>query len=489
MTQTAINLHPVRRSPPLRNARGAVNVPDRPGPREDGTTPVPLDRLLAAGKALRAVVPRPAHAAWKRNMHRADPIDILRAGDAGRLKDLVPIRYGRMLQSPFAFYRGSAAIMAADLASTPITGIRVQACGDCHLVNFGGFATPERNLVFDINDFDETLPAPWEWDIKRLVASFVLAARANGLSDEQGRETAAVAARSYRKTLRDFAAMRPIDVWYAHVTMDELLQDVPKARRAQARARIKKVAARSQQDIAFPKLVETVDDRVAIRDTPPLIFHPEITRAPGFRRGLARIYAAYRETLAHDRRVLLDQYHMVDAAIKVVGIGSVGRVCAIALLISARGDPLFLQFKEAVPSVLEPYAGKSAYAHHGQRVVVGQRLMQPASDVFLGWVTAKGEERRRQYYVRQLRDAKIKPLVETYDAEMLALYAKACGRVLARAHAKSGAHYAIGGYLGSSGPFDEAMADFAIAYANQAERDFAALKAAVRNGKIAVHRE
>jgi len=477
--------------PAVQNASGAVEKQRAPTQLYSigGTELALVADLLAAGKALRLKVPRTVHAEWKKGGRHTDPIRILRAGDEGRLRDLVPIRYGRMLQSPFAFYRGSAAVMAADLAKTPVTGLRVQACGDCHLVNFGGFATPERNIIFDINDFDETLPAPWEWDVKRLVASLVLAARSNGLTDAQGREAAAAAARSYRKTLLEFTEMNPLEVWYARVTAKDLIKTVPKGRRAKVQGRVDKALGRAGSEMDFPKLASTVGGHIGIRDTPPLIFHPEAAHAPEFRKLLDKVFTNYRETLPDDRRGLLDQYRVVDAAIKVVGIGSVGRRCWITLLMSATNDPLFLQFKEAVSSVLEPYAGKSVYAHHGQRVVIGQRLMQPSSDVFLGWVTVAGPQGHRQFYVRQLRDAKIKPMVETMDAELLRIYAKACGRVLARAHAKTGDQATISGYLGTSDQFEEAMADFAMAYADQAERDYDALKAAVKNGKIKAYTE
>jgi uncharacterized protein (DUF2252 family) len=448
--------------------------------------PSPDDRALA-GKAVRERVPRAQHSAWKKAENRPDPIDILQTSDANRLPDLVPIRYGRMLQSPFAFYRGAAGVMAADLAATPNIGIHVQACGDCHLMNFGGFATPERNILFDINDFDETLPAPWEWDIKRLSASFVLAARSNGFSDAKGRDAAVTCARSYRKRLVEFSQMHPLDAWYAQITFDDVIGLAPQADQTRMRARVAKIAKQNGSEADFPKLAGMVSGRLGIRDTPPLIFHPEGSRAPEFQTRLDQVFSAYRETLVEDRRVLLDRYHLVDAAIKVVGVGSVGRRCWIALLMSESNDPLFLQFKEAVESVMEPYAGKSAYAQHGQRVVMGQRLMQPASDLFLGWVTV--EATGKQFYVRQLRDAKIKPLVETFDSELLTLYAKACGWVLARAHAKAGDAMTISGYLGNSGQFDDAIGAFSLAYADQAERDHAALKAAVRKGKVAVYQE
>jgi uncharacterized protein (DUF2252 family) len=459
----------------------------KPASRFEATHVASTDARAAAGKALRDKVPRARHAEWKASPDRPDPIALLQASDAERLPELVPIRYGRMLQSAFAFYRGAAAVMAMDLATTPASGLHAQTCGDCHLMNFGGFATPERNILFDINDFDETLPAPWEWDIKRLGASFVLAARSQGFANALGRRAAVDCARSYRKHLRRFAAMSPLELWHVRVTGKDFIAAMPPDRRAMMQERLGKALDRSGSEVDFPKLTDIVGGRLGIHDAPPLIYHPEEARAPGFQAVVSQVLQAYRRTLPPDRQTLLDQYHYVDAAIKVVGVGSVGRRCWIVLLMSASNSPLFLQLKEAVASVLEPYAGKSAYGHHGERVVMGQRLMQPASDMFLGWVTE--ESNGRQFYVRQLRDAKIKPLLETYDPEMLLFYAKACGWVLARAHAKSGDACAIGGYLGSSDPFDEAIGDFSLAYAEQNDRDFAALKAAVRSGKVTAYNE
>ncbi len=445
------------------------------------------DELMQAGKRLRDAVPRNSHAVWKKPADRADPIAQLQASDPERLPELLPVRYGRMLVSPFTFYRGAAGVMAADLSRTPATGLRVQACGDCHLLNFGGFATPERNIIFDINDFDETLPAPWEWDVKRLAASFVLAARANGLSDNAGRDAAIGATRSYRERLAEYARMSPLEVWYARVDSDDFLSLFPDpARRKFAQKRINKAAESPGSEMDFPKLAGMVGGQVHIRDTPPLIFHPEMARAPDFMASLEKLIADYRETLADDRRALLDRYRLVDAAIKVVGIGSVGRRCWIGLFMSAANNPLFLQFKESRASVLEPYAGRSAYPNHGQRVVMGQRLMQPASDLFLGWL--EGNE-GRQLYVRQLRDAKIKPAVETFNAEDMLVYGEGCGWALARSHAKAGDAWTISGYLGGGDQFDDAMGSFALAYADQAEADHAALKRAVRSGKVQVFQE
>jgi len=407
---------------------------------------------------------------------------MLRETDSDRLAELIPVRYGRMLASPFAFYRGAANVMAADLAVTPATGVRIQICGDCHLENFGGFATPERNMIFDINDFDETLPGPWEWDIKRLAASFVLAARAHGMSDENGREAATACTRFYRERLAAYARMHPLDVWYARIGTEDFLSllDHP-GLKAMIRSRIAKAAKRDARSQNYPAVAVSADGRLEIREAPPLVYHPEEARAKTFRSVLESILKAYRRTLPDERQVLLDRYRLEDAALKVVGIGSVGRACWVALLVSASNEPLFLQLKQACPSVVEPYAGKSVYAHHGQRVVVGQRLMQPASDVFLGWVTARG----RNFYVRQLYDAKIKPLVETFDARMLVAFGRACGWALARAHAKAGDAWTISGYLGEQDEFDQALGAFALAYADQVERDYARLEAAVKTGMIA----
>jgi len=445
----------------------------------------PEDRR-AAGKTLRDAVPRAAHGAWQAHAGRADPLAILRAADVTRQPDLVPLRYGRMLQTPFTFYRGSAGVMAADLAPTPATGIYVQACGDAHLMNFGGFATPERLLILDVNDLDETLPAPWEWDVKRLVTSFMLAARSNGLSDANGRDAAIACARSYRRTMREFSGMDVLETWYARLDAETFMAMMPQSQKAVAAKRIAKATARASSELVYPKLVEEAGGQPRIHDTPPTIFHPEEFRAAGYMDLVRGVSAQYRETLAEDRRVLFDRYELVDVAAKVVGIGSVGTLCLVVLMMSVAGHPLFLQVKEANASVLEAYAGKSAYAHHGERVVQGQRLMQPASDLFLGWATGpKG----RHFYVRQLRDVKVSVLVETYNAEMLSIYAKACGWVLARAHAKAGDPWMISGYLGSKDHFDEAMGKFALAYADQAEQDHAALKAAVRAGSIDVNLE
>jgi uncharacterized protein (DUF2252 family) len=450
---------------------------------------VAAGELIAAGKRLRDTVPLESQGVWKRSKERPDPIELLQASDTDRVPELVPIKYGRMLQTPFTFYRGSAGVMAADLATGPSIGVQVQACGDCHLMNFGGFATPERNIAFDINDFDETLPAPWEWDVKRLVASFVLAARSNGLSDAAGRDAAVSCARSYRERLREVAEMNPLEAWYTHMGLEDVLNAVDdRVAKKRLQKRIKKIDKQKDRssELVYPKLAEMVGGEVHIKDQPPLIFHPDFVRQPNFKPAIDKALADYRATLSDDRKALLDRYRLVDVALKVVGIGSVGRYCAIGLFMSSSNEPLFLQFKQAVPSVLEPYAGKSLYGNAGERVVQGQRLMQSASDIFLGWST--GLE-GRQLYVRQLRDAKIKPMVETLNQSLLEVYGQLCGWALARAHGRASHPWLVSGYIGTGDEFDKAMGKFAIAYADQAERDHAALKAAVGAGKIEVHIE
>jgi len=387
-----------------------------------------------------------------------------------------------MLQTPFTFYRGAALNMAADLARTPVTGLRVQACGDCHLLNFGMFATPERREIFDINDLDETLPAPWEWDVKRLATSFVLACRDNGLAKSDARDTVLSCVRSYRKRMAEFADMNALDVWYASLNADEL---IPKISAAEDRLRLEKRLAKARrQTVAehdFPKLAEVVGELPVIKDNPPLIYHwPDKRHAELFAH-ISKAFERYRQTLAEDRQMLLDRYDIRDVAVKVVGVGSVGTRCGILLLTSGK-YPLFLQLKEAGPSVLEAYAGKSRYANHGERVVNGCWLMQSASDIFLGWTELDGHH----YYIRQLRDLKIKLLVERFNRDAMLLYAKMCGWALALAHARSGSPARISGYLGKSECFDEAIADFSTAYADQCERDYDVLEKAVRKGKLEV---
>ncbi len=436
----------------------------------------------ADGKALRDDVPREAHAGWKPPKDRRDPVDLLLGSNEGRLPELLPIRHGRMVSSPFAFFRGSAAQMAADLARTPSSGLKVQACGDAHLMNFGGFATPERNINFDINDFDETLPGPWEWDLKRLAASVVIAGRHLRLSDNESARAAVATVRSYREHMTDYASMRALEVWYDRIDVERFLKEVPSEEaRKRAAERLEKARSRTVPEHDYPKMVEHHGALPRIKDNPPLIYHPTPKLAPGLKTGFHEGIAAYRGSLAEHVRVLFDRFHFCDLAIKAVGVGSVGTFCAIGLLLAADDDPLFLQAKEANASVLEPYVGKSLHQNHGQRVVLGQRLMQSASDIFLGW--ARGLN-GRDFYFRQLRDVKISAVVEDFDFDMLRAYTKMCAWALARAHARSGDAAMISGYMGSSGAFDDAIGEFAVEYADQNQRDYRAFVKAVREERV-----
>jgi uncharacterized protein (DUF2252 family) len=439
-------------------------------------------RRRVEGKALRDTVPRSDHSGWKPSKERRDPVELVLAQDEGRLLDLVPIRHGRMMQSPFAFYRGSAVIMAADLARTPNSGLRVQACGDAHLSNFGGFATPERNLIFDINDLDETLPAPWEWDVKRLTASVVLAGRHIELKQSESGRAARAAVRSYREHMNEYAFMKALDIWYDKIPLERLLGKIKdEKRRARAQKRIEQARGRSAAVDDFPKLAEHVGSLPRIKDNQPLIFHTPDLQERIASGDFDAAWARYHASLPEHVRVLFDRFHLCDMAVKVVGVGSVGTMCSIGLFMAADDDPLFLQIKEANASVLEPYAGKSQYENRGQRVVVGQRLMQSASDSFLGWSTGK---QGRHFYVRQLRDMKLSAIIEGFDFETLESYAEACGWALARAHARSGDPAMIAGYMGSGSVFDEAIGDFATDYADQAELDYKAFVKAIRNGQV-----
>jgi uncharacterized protein (DUF2252 family) len=437
--------------------------------------------LASAGKALREKCPRKGLTAWKPASDRAEPIQLLVESSKGRIEELLPIRYGRMMQTPFTFYRGAAALMAADLAKTPTTRLRVQACGDCHLINFGGFATPERRLIFDINDFDETLPAPWEWDLERLAASFVIACRHNGFSEAVARDTVLACAFSYREKMAEFAEMDALDVWYARIDLDILLPQIQDhISRKRFRRELEKTQAHKLAE-DFPKMVETVGDQHLIKEHPPLVYHWPDAGGKEFEAKIVEAFRRYRKSLQEDRRVLLDRYRLKDIAVKVVGVGSVGTWCGVMLLMGGDSDALFLQVKEARSSVLEPYAGKSAYSHRGQRVVTGQRLMQSASDLFLGWTELDDD---RHFYLRQLRDMKIKPMVEIFSPSLMMQYAEVCAWALARAHARSGEAAMISGYLGKSDIFDRALADFARTYADLNEADHAALLAAVKRGSI-----
>jgi len=437
----------------------------------------------AAGKALREKVPRESHAGWKPEDNRPDPVKIVAAADNGRLPNLVPIRHWRMLTSPFAFLRGSAAVMASDLSRAPVSGLQVQACGDCHMLNFGAFATPERHLFFDINDFDETLPAPWEWDVKRLAASITSAGRHLGLKDIDSGKAARAAVKAYRVSMAEFSEMPAFQVWYQHIDLEEMVEHfVRPENRAKARARIEKMRQRTVAEHDFPRLVEGDRGEFHIRDNPPLIYHGRDQERSDYEELVTGALQTYRETLPEHHRVLFDRFKPVDFAMKVVGVGSVGTVCGIGLFMASENDPLFLQIKQANASVLEPYAGFSVYPNHGQRVVQGQRLMQAASDIMLGWTT--GALRGRNFYIRQLRDMKISVTVEALDETSLKNYAKICGRTLARAHARSGSSAMIAGYMGNSDVFDRAIEKFALDYADQTERDHDAMTRAVRDGRL-----
>ena len=463
-----------------------VNTKHKPASAAVGSPSgyVSADERRAAGKALRDAAPRAAHGGWKPPEDRRDPIALLHESNESRIPELIPIRFGRMSQSPFAFYRGAAAVMAADLASTPISGLRVQACGDAHLMNFGGFATPERNIFFDINDFDETLPAPWEWDVKRLTASIVIAAQHLNVPDSEAAKGATDSVRAYRERMIDYASMSALDVWYDRIDLDRVLKVLPTEEHVErVKERVEHARQKSLPESLFPKLVEHLGAAPRIKDEPPLIFHPTEEQAPGLKSGYADGIERYRKSLPEHVRTLFDRFHLFDLVIKAVGVGSVGTFCALGLFMAADDDPIFLQIKEARKSVLEPYAGKSLHANQGERVVVGQRLMQSASDIFLGWTRGQNG---RDYYFRQLRDAKISPVLEDWDLATMRQYVKLCAWALARAHARSGDAAKIAGYMGSNSTFDDAICEFAVEYADQNLRDYRAFVRAIREGRIAV---
>jgi uncharacterized protein (DUF2252 family) len=433
------------------------------------------------GKALRKKCPRGAQAAWKPRPKSVDPIKWLEESDADRIPALIPVKYQRMAESPFTFFRGAAIVQARDLAMARVSGIRVHACGDCHLLNFGGFASPERTLMFDINDFDETFPGPWEWDLKRLGASFVLAARDLRFSTSIANEAVLAAAASYRERMAEFAEMGVLDTWYTQISMEAIKQRVRGDRAAMAQVLRAERRARSRtSEAVVPKLTSVVDGHWMIKDEPPVIFHFKL-EATEFKEFVVKHFNRYRESLPADRLDLLNRFRFEDVAIKAVGVGSVGTRCYLALLVADGVEPLFLQLKEARRSVLESPKGKSRYEHQGFRVVYGQRLMQAASDIFLGWFRSTlGHD----FYVRQFRDMKISAEIETFKSRTMLRYATLCGWALARAHAKAGDAAMISGYLGSSDQFDVALAKYSQAYADQAERDFELFHAAVRSRRL-----
>ena len=451
----------------------------------------PTERA-ARGRSARAEVPRARHSELE--PPDRDPVALLDADSSARVPELVPIRFGRMLVSPFTFYRGAAALMAHDLGATPRAGLNAQLCGDAHLSNFGGFASPSRDLIFDLNDFDETLPGPFEWDVKRLAASFEIAGRHRGFSDKERRAAVLASVRSYRESMRTFATMTNLDLWYSRLSVEELLETVRSQKdkldtRGMERASEK---ARTKDSMkALAKLTHEVDGEPRIISDPPLIV--PISELAGGRNSdeileeITALFRQYRRSLQPDRQRLLEGFRIVDIARKVVGVGSVGTRCWILLLLGRdESDPLFLQVKETSQSVLEPLLGRSEYRNHGQRVVEGQRLMQAASDIFLGWVRVKAglDGRPRDFYVRQLWDWKVSVDTETIVPRGLELYAGACGWTLARGHARSGDRIAIASYLGKSDVFDRAVAEFATAYADLNARDYAAMVEAVKDGRI-----
>lgn len=465
---------------------GSLATADKPRARAhsdtgaSSTAHLSVDERRALGRAARERAPRSSHASWVAPPGRPDPIALLEAQATTRLPDLVPLRYARMAVSPFAFLRGSATVMAHDLASAATTGITTQLCGDCHLANFGVYASPERTLLGDINDFDETIPGPFEWDVKRLAASFWVAGRDNGLSEAECRNAVLATVQSYRDHMAAFAGMRTLDIWYTRVTIDDLLALVTSKRRKKlAETNVSKIRQRTSLQ-ALAKLTTMVAGHRVIVDDPPLV---ERVTEEQLGAELRTLFDLYRRSLPAAQRRLLQRFQIVDVARKVVGVGSVGTRCFIALLVGRDDDdPLFLQVKEAEASVLEPFVAKSIYKQQGERVVVGQTLMQAASDIFLGWMSGPSG---RHFYWRQLRDMKGSAELEKYSASDYVTYGSVCGWALGRAHARAGDPVEIAAYLGASGSFDKAIASFAQAYANQTEQDYQALLNAIKRGRIA----
>jgi uncharacterized protein (DUF2252 family) len=460
-----------------------------------GATPAERE---AAGKAARARVPRSSHADWAPAADRPDPVDVLERQADDRVAELVPLRYGRMLVSPFTFYRGAAAIMAADLAASPSSGLWVQACGDAHLSNFGAFASPSREMVVDVNDFDETLPGPWEWDVKRLAASFEIAGRDRDFGSSTRRTIVRAVAAAYREAMREYAELMNLDLWYRRVELAQVRERFQGDVSSKELKLVDRNIAKAKQKTrlrAFSKLTERVDGELRIVSDPPVVvpFEELFTgkALAAARDRLRNVIAEYRSTLADAHRHVFDSYRFVHAARKVVGVGSVGTRAFIALFVGRdEGDPLFLQIKEAQRSVLEPYTAPTEFAEQGQRVVEGQRLTQATGDILLGWLTAAGPDgKKRDYYVRQLWDQKGSAQVDSMSPERMGVYARLCGMILARAHARSGDRIAIASYLGGADRFDRAITEFAGAYADQNERDYDVLLSAVDAGRIEIARD
>jgi uncharacterized protein (DUF2252 family) len=442
----------------------------------------PRNERYEMGKQLRKTCPRSSHAKWEAPVNRQDPLDLLLVSEEGRIPDLLPLRHGRMARSPFTFYRGSAFNMAADLANTPTSGMFVQACGDAHLCNFGGFATPERNVIFAINDLDETLPAPWEWDVKRLAASFVVACRNNYLSESVTREAAMECVRAYRMNMAAYSEMKIMELWHISLTADMMISKLKDPKLiARGSKRVEKERARSIAEDIFPQLGKGSGKSTFIKDNLPTIFHVEGHTPGEIAETVKEAFELYKQTLPPVYSFLLDRYELKDAAIKVVGVGSVGTACFVLLFMTEDGDTLFLQVKEARPSVLEPFAGKSRYLNNGERVVNGYRIIQPFSDPFLGYTKGRFG---RHFFFRQLRDIKISMRVETFGKTEMIAYADWCGQAMALSHARSGDAAMLSGYMGTSDTFDKAITNFSFAYADQNEKDYASLKRAIKDGKI-----
>jgi uncharacterized protein (DUF2252 family) len=442
----------------------------------------PRNERYEIGKNIRKVCPRSSHSRWVAPSNRKNVVDLITESNKGRIEKLIPLRHGRMARTPFTFYRGAALNMAADLSATPVSGIKVQACGDAHLCNFGGFATPERNIIFSINDLDETLPAPWEWDLKRLAASFIVACRNNNLSEDFAKSAVLECVRSYRENMAAFSELKTMELWHFSLSAEMMigkLKDPEMIRRGQKR--LAKEKARSISEEIFPQISETTDKTKFIKDALPAIFHWEGHLPGEIIPEVREAFELYRSSLPPNYGFLLNRFELKDVAIKVVGVGSVGTACWVMLLISGDGDPLFLQVKEARKSVLESYAGTSIYPNHGQRIVNGYRLMQPFSDPFLGWTEGK---LGRHFFIRQLRDVKISLKVETFGKSEMFSFADWCGQALALSHARSGDAAMLSGYMGTSDTFDQAIAEFSIAYADQNEKDHAAFLKAIKSEKL-----
>jgi len=433
------------------------------------------------GRSVRSKCPRSSHSNTGSRPSERDPLSLIEKSNEGRVKHLLPIRFSRMLESPFAFFRGTAVIQAHDLKDTPSTGMIVQSCGDCHLANFGVFASPERTLIFDINDFDETLPAPFEWDVKRLATSFVMASRWRNFRKKEGHRTSRAVVEAYREHMAAFVGMHMLDRWYAHVTVADLIDRFSRDQELRKTlVQAVDTAHKHTSEAGLHSMTHDVKGRPRIVDHPPLIYHLDPSKL-NWNRDVVPFFETYRATLSLDRQLLFDRFQLVDAVFKVVGVGSVGTQCFVTLWMADVDDPLFLQVKQALPSVLDGVAESSAYENNGERVVVGQRIMQSASDIFLGWARSP---QGNDFYVRQLRDQKISIDLASASERIFLAYATLCGQTLARAHAKSGRVSEISGYLGSRTNFDDAITDYAVGYADRVEKDYDAFRAAVRAGRF-----